>query len=450
MTKLFGTDGVRGKANEHPITSEMTMKIGRAAALFFGNKNFLSGDKKAQVVIGKDTRVSGDMIECAVASGVCSAGADALLVGILPTPGIALIASQEKADAGIVISASHNPFEDNGIKVFDGQGLKLPDPVENGIEKLVFADFTPKKIVGKTIYLPDAAQKYAQFLESTLPKNTSLKNLRIVLDCGNGATHAVAPMVFTALGAEVIPLFINPDGININVDCGSQYPQALQKEVIKQNAAIGLAFDGDGDRLIAVDEKGNRITGDQVLAICARYLKEKNQLANNAVVSTVMSNLGLKQALGRMNIKHVIADVGDRYVLDAMKSTGAILGGEDSGHIIFLNHHTTGDGILSGIQLISAMLWAQKPISELSAIMEIFPQVLINVPVAAKPDIDGIAPIVQAIKNAENILKENGRVLVRYSGTRPVCRVMVEGPGMKQTQHLAGSIAEIIKKELTH
>jgi phosphoglucosamine mutase len=449
MGKLFGTDGVRGIANEYPMTSEMAVNIGRAVAhLFGGNKN------KPKIIIGKDTRISGHMIEYALVSGICSMGADAYLAGILPTPGVAFLTSSTGADAGIVISASHNPFYDNGIKIFKSNGHKLSDEKEDEFERILLNDkiHLLSKSVRETgkVYKVDAAEKkYAAFLKSTLPEKTSLKGMKIILDCSNGATYRVAPEIFTALGADVESLFISPDGKNINKDCGSQHPETLVKEVVAKKADIGLAFDGDGDRLIAVDEKGRVVTGDRILAVCAKFLKQKQRLENNIVVSTVMSNMGLGAALKHMGIQHVTAKVGDRYVLEEMISSGAVIGGEDSGHMIFSKHLATGDGILTALRLIEAMKEEQAtPLSELTKIMTVFPQVLINVDVKSKPDIETIPEIMDAIKSVEKRLNGEGRVLVRYSGTQPLCRIMVEGPTVDDTEKYCRQIADVVKKIL--
>lgn len=449
MGKLFGTDGVRGIANEYPMTSEMAVNIGRAVAhLFGGNKN------KPKIIIGKDTRISGYMIEYALVSGICSMGADAYLAGILPTPGVAFLTSSTGADAGIVISASHNPFYDNGIKIFKSNGHKLSDEKEDEFERILLNDkihLLSKSVreTGKVYKVDEAEKKYAAFLKSTLPEKTSLKGMKIILDCSNGATYRVAPKIFTALGADVESLFISPDGKNINKDCGSQHPETLVKEVVAKKADIGLAFDGDGDRLIAVDEKGRVVTGDRILAVCAKFLKQKQRLENNIVVSTVMSNMGLGAALKHMGIQHVTAKVGDRYVLEEMISSGAVIGGEDSGHMIFSKHLATGDGILTALRLIEAMKEEQAtPLSELTKIMTVFPQVLINVDVKSKPDIETIPEIMDAIRSVEKRLNGEGRVLVRYSGTQPLCRIMVEGPTVDDTEKYCRQIADVVKKIL--
>lgn len=448
MSSLFGTDGIRGLANEYPMTSEMAMKVGRAVAYFFNRKE----KGRPKIIIGKDTRISGYMLEYALVSGICSMGADAYLAGILPTPGIAYITASTDADAGIVISASHNPFYDNGIKIFKRNGFKLSDGKEAEIEKTLLSDeissICRKVQMAGGVYRIDAAeQNYMDFLLSKVPEKFC-QGLKIVIDCSNGATYKIAPELFVRLGADVESLFNNPDGKNINENCGSENTSELRKIVLKNNADIGLAFDGDGDRLIAVDEKGNIITGDQILAICAKSMKKKDQLKSNTVVSTVMSNMGLGIALEDMGIKHIKAKVGDRYVLESMIHSGAVLGGEDSGHMIFLDHQTTGDGILTALKLIEALKNDSKPLSELVKIMNVFPQVLINVEVKNKPDISSVPQITEAIKTAEKNLAGKGRVLVRYSGTQPLCRVMVEGPTRKITGKYCQEIADKVKEQI--
>jgi len=448
MGNLFGTDGIRGVANEFPLTPELAVKVGRAVV-----STFPANTKQTQIVIGKDTRISGDMLEYALASGICSMGAQAHLAGTLPTPGVAYTTASCGAAAGIVISASHNPFYDNGIKIFDGSGNKLADESEHKIENIVLADQTsaghaPISEVGDVIRLTAAAQSYKEFLKDCIANPSAFQGMKIILDCSNGATYRIAPDLFRELGAEVAALSIRPDGKNINADCGSEHPQKLIKEVVKRKADIGLAFDGDGDRLIAVDEKGQVISGDRILAICADDLKQKGLLKDNLVVSTVMSNLGLRVALKKMGIRHVMTAVGDRYVLEEMRASGAVIGGEDSGHMIFADYHTTGDGMLTALKLIEAMQTESKPLSELSKIMEVFPQVLINVDVRHKPDIQTVPQVVEAIESVEKNLGEQGRVLVRYSGTQPLCRVMVEGSSEDETNRYCRQIAEIIKNNI--
>jgi phosphoglucosamine mutase len=448
MGKLFGTDGIRGVANEYPLTPEMAMTIGRAVVAIFKSNNNLS-----KIVIGKDTRLSGFMIEHALASGICSMGGEVHLAGTLPTPGVAYLASSTDANAGIVISASHNPFYDNGIKIFNGDGFKLSDELEEKIEKTALDDQTialSKSVreTGRVRRLDDASQRYKEFLKRALSEENPFKGMKIVLDCSNGATCRVAPQLFDELGAKVESISVHPDGKNINANCGSEHPDKLAQEVIVRKADIGLAFDGDGDRLIAVDEKGQIVTGDRILAICAKVLKQEGRLKNNLVVSTLMSNLGLRIALKDMGINHVMTNVGDRYVLEEMLASGAVIGGEDSGHMIFLDKHTTGDGVLTGIKLIEAMQKECKTLSELREIITVFPQVLVSVNVQRKPDIQTVPKIVDVVHSVEKILGQEGRVLVRYSGTQPLCRVMVEGPSEGETQKYCQQIAGVIQSEL--
>ena len=449
MCKLFGTDGIRGIANEYPMTSEMAMKVGKAVASIFKKHE----KDRSKIVIGKDTRLSGDMLEHAIASGVCAMGVDVYLAGILPTPGIAYLTTSTSASAGIVISASHNPFYDNGIKIFNGDGFKLSDEKEAEIEQLVLnenLDISKEMVqdTGRIYAMKDSGESYANFLKHTLPGEKAFKGLKIVMDCSNGATFDVAPALMMMLGADVKELFVRPDGKNINDNCGTQYPEVLRKTVVTKGADIGLAFDGDGDRLVAVDESGGIATGDQIIAICARHMKQNGTLKNNCVVSTVMSNLGLRRTLIEMGIKHIQSKVGDRRVVEKMISSGAVLGGEDSGHMVFLDHHTTGDGILTALRLIEIMQAESKPLSELRKIMTVFPQVLINVEVDHKPDIENVSEIKDAISWVEHRLGNEGRVLVRYSGTEPLCRVMVEGPEMDKTRSYCQELADKIKKNI--
>jgi phosphoglucosamine mutase len=448
MTKLFGTDGIRGIANQYPMTPEMAVTIGRAVATFF--KGY---DRQSKIVIGKDTRISGDMLEHALISGICSMGVDVYLTGVFPTPAVAFMTSSIGADAGIVISASHNPFYDNGIKIFKGNGYKLSDEEESQIEQLVFSQSiasTSKSVrdTGRVFNIHDAGVAYAKFLKQTVSKNLYFNDMKIVMDCSNGATFEVAPAIFAQLGSKVTTLSVTPDGKNINDNCGSQHPENLMESVVKNEAHIGFAFDGDGDRLIAVDEKGTVLTGDQILAVCAKFMKQKGLLKGNQVVSTVMSNMGLGQALNKMGIKHMTTAVGDRYVMEKMVSSGAVLGGEDSGHMIFLNHHTTGDGIISALRLIEVMKEESKPLSELCKIMTVFPQILINVNVVHKPDLNNIPRIKDAIASVETALAEKGRVVVRYSGTEPICRIMVEGPTIEKTREHCSQLADIVQNTI--
>jgi len=445
--KLFGTDGIRGIANTYPMTAEVALNIGRAVAHLFKKKKH-----RTKIIIGKDTRISGYMLEEAIVSGICSMGADAYIMGPLPTPGVSFMALSQRADAGIVISASHNPYHDNGIKIFSGDGFKLPDEREKEIENFFFNDHkkhlpAPENL-GKAYRIEDAEGRYIVFLKNTFPRDVSMEGMKIVLDCANGATYKVAPHVFWELGADIHTIHDEPNGLNINDECGSQYTKDLSKAVLEKKAAIGMAFDGDGDRIIVVDEKGNTLTGDQIVAICANTLKKENRLKNNTVVTTVMSNKGLSNFFKSMGIKHLRADVGDRYVLEEMLKTGSVIGGEDSGHIIFLDHHTSGDGIVSGLQLVATMLKEKKPLSELARMVTIYPQVLINVKVKTKPEITSIPELVEIIEKTEKELGDNGRILVRYSGTEQICRIMVEGPDKEITKIYCKNISKVVKNLL--
>ena len=448
MGKLFGTDGIRGEANQYPIDAETALRVGRSVAYYFGKSQ-----KQPAIIVGKDPRLSGDMLVHAIISGICSVEVNAKYTGILPTPAIAYLTASSKAVAGIMVSASHNPFYDNGIKVFNHHGFKLSEQIEADLETLVLQkNHEPakgiKRQTGKAFLMKNSETRYMAFLESRMPKDFSLKGLKIVMDCSNGATYEAGPQLFEKLGATVIPIFNEPDGININENCGSQHPETMIETVLQNNADMGVSFDGDGDRLIAVDEKGNRISGDKIIAICAKTLKKRGELENNVIVTTVMSNIGLKLALSKMGIDLLLADVGDRHVMEMMISSGSILGGEDSGHTIFLKHHTTGDGILTALKLIESMQCEEKSLSELSRIMTVYPQTLINIPVKKQPDLNEDPDIQDIIKSVESRLGEKGRVLVRYSGTRPLCRVMVEGPTEDETKHLAAQIVEVVTQKL--
>lgn len=448
MGKLFGTDGVRGEANRYPMNAEIAFAMGQAVAYLLKRDH-----ERPRIVIGKDTRISGYMLESSLESGITSMGGNPYLLGVLPTPGIAFIAQSMRADAGIVISASHNPYEDNGIKIFSGNGFKLSDEQEEIIENLMLSNtlhglVPPVKEMGQAYRLEDVHGRYIVFLKNTFPRDLSIEGVKIVLDTANGATYKVAPECFWELGADIDVIHNTPNGININDRCGSQHTQDLKKRVLETGAAIGLAFDGDGDRLIAVDEKGNEMKGDQILLICARMLKEQDRLRNDLVVSTIMSNLGLRIACRRYGFKHHASKVGDRYVLEDMQRLGSVIGGEESGHMIFLDHHTAGDGIITAMQLLAAMVRTGKPLSELARWMDIFPQKLINVDVKKKPDLSGIPEIASIIDHVEKKLGDEGRVLVRYSGTQNMCRVMVEGPSESVTEQYCNDIADVIRKML--
>lgn len=449
MRKLFGTDGVRGIANSYPMTTEIAMQLGRAVAFLV--KHQVTGTHTPRIVIGKDTRLSGYMIENALAAGICSMGVNVLLVGPLPTPGIAFITTSMRADAGVVISASHNPFQDNGIKIFSRHGFKLPDEEELVLEDLIFS----KKMdslrpvaaeVGKAARIDDARGRYIVFLKNTFPKQFTLDGFHIVLDCAHGATYGVAPHVFQELGARVTSIGVEPDGKNINDGCGALHPEVMAERVRRENADLGVALDGDGDRLIVADEHGVVVDGDRIMAICAKEMLTENTLARNTLVATVMSNLGLEVAMERMGGRLVRTRVGDRYVVEEMRNKGYSFGGEQSGHLIFLEHNTTGDGILGALQLLAAMQKQQQPLSEMSRIMEPFPQVLKNVRTTEKIGAEDIPGFGEQVARMEEGLGSCGRILVRASGTEPVIRVMVEGEDESLIDRVACELCEFISK----
>ncbi len=446
MRKLFGTDGIRGVANIYPMTIEIAMQVGRAIAFIVKDKA-----KGHRIVIGKDTRLSCYMLENALAAGICSMGVDVLLVGPLPTPGISFITTSMRADAGVVISASHNPFQDNGIKIFSSDGFKLPDDVELDIEDLIFsqkmAALRPvADEVGKASRIEDAKGRYIVFLKNTFPKKYTLDGFHIVLDCANGATYGVAPHVFKELGAKVTTLGVTPDGTNINKDCGALHPLVMAEKVKALGADLGLAFDGDGDRLIVSDENGQIVDGDHIMAICAEELIKQRKLKKKTLVSTTMSNMGLEVAMQKMGGKMVRTDVGDRYVVEEMRKRGYSFGGEQSGHLVFLDHITTGDGILAGLQLLAIMKKRKKTLSELATVMESFPQVLKNVRMSSKIPVDTIPDFPETVKKLEEKLGKNGRILVRPSGTEPVIRVMIEGQDENEINTMADELCDLIRK----
>ena len=443
MGILFGTDGIRGFASQDPVTPETGLKLGRSLVRFCQKRDILPS-----VVIGRDTRISGEMLEHALVSGILSAGGSVRRAGVIPTPGVALLSRELKEGAGVVLSASHNPWEYNGFKLFSGEGFKLSEEEESEIESMILEDSVPLQgtAPGRADIIEDAQERYISFLAGTL--NERLGEMKIVIDCANGATYRVAPALFERLGLDCEVLFAAPDGTNINRDCGSQHTETLSRRVADSGADLGLAFDGDGDRLIAVDETGKVLTGDQIITICAKMLLEKGRLTNGVVVSTVMSNMGLGAALKGFGVSHVSTRVGDRHVMEEMRKQGSVLGGEDSGHIIFLDHHTTGDGLLSALELLQAVVIFNKPLSVLSGLMTVFPQTLLNVPVNTKPDIADVPGLAQVIKDTEGDLGEDGRVLVRYSGTEPLCRVMVEGKRQEEIEAHARRIADVIAEKL--
>jgi len=447
--KLFGTDGVRGVANVYPMTTEIAMQLGRAAAYIVKEGR----QRRHKIVIGKDTRLSGYMIENAIASGICSMGVDVLLVGPLPTPGIAFITSSMRADAGIVISASHNPFQDNGIKIFSRDGFKLPDEVEGRIEQLIFSNGIDSlrptaQDVGKAFRIDDAVGRYVVFLKNTFPRDLTLDGLTLVLDCAHGAAYRCAPAVFEELGAKVHLIGAEPNGENINRDCGSLHPEITAEMVLKTGADLGLALDGDADRVIFIDHRGRIVDGDHIMAICAQDLAAHDQLAQKTVVATVMSNMGLEVCLKGLGLGLVRTAVGDRYVVERMRQDGFNFGGEQSGHTIFLDYNTTGDGILTALQVMAIMQREGRPLADLAGIMEVFPQVLVNVRVAKRAELNAIPEIEAQCCRVKEILGEKGRLLVRFSGTEPVIRIMIEGEDRDLIKTLAEETAACVGKAL--
>ncbi|MEJ2671042.1 MAG: phosphoglucosamine mutase [Deltaproteobacteria bacterium] len=440
--KLFGTDGVRGVANIYPMTADVALQLGRALAYVVKD-----GPRRHRIVIGKDTRISGYLLEYATVAGICSMGVDALLMGPLPTPGIAYITSSMRADAGVVISASHNPYQDNGIKFFSGNGFKLPDELEARIEALMVEPELDGACptateVGQAFRIDDARGRYISFLKSTFPKELQLDGLKIVVDCAHGATYRIAPDIFTELGAEVIPMGVRPNGRNINLRCGATAPEGMANLVKRYGADLGLAFDGDGDRVIMVDHRGEIVDGDHVMGICALDMLELETLRRKTVVGTVMSNLGLELALKGRGIRLLRTDVGDRYVVEAMVKGGYVLGGEQSGHVIFLNETTTGDGILTALRLLAVMLRQDKPLAELAKCVQKCPQLLINIQVKEKKDLKTVPQARRALQEAEKRLGAKGRLLVRYSGTEPKLRIMTEGEDEPLIREVAQELAQ--------
>ncbi len=452
--RLFGTDGVRGVANVYPMTAELALQLGRALAHVVR-----SGPHRHRIVIGKDTRLSGYMLEQAIASGICSMGVDVMLTGPLPTPGIAFITESMRADAGVVISASHNPYQDNGIKFFSRDGFKLPDQIELRIEQLVLdgagagsADFhglrpTANRI-GKAKRVDDAIGRYVVFLKSLFPRDLTLDGVTVVVDCAHGAAYQVAPAVLEELGARVVAINVAPDGKNINHRCGAVHPEGMARAITRHKAHLGLALDGDADRVILADERGRVVDGDAIMALVGRALLASRQLAKRTVVATVMSNMGLEAALEPMGGKVLRTAVGDRAVVEAMRRHGYNFGGEQSGHLIFLDHVTTGDGVAAALNVLAVMKREGKPLSELAACFRPFPQVLVNVPVREKRPLTGLPGVAAAVVAAEKALGREGRVLVRPSGTENKLRVLVEGPDRKRIQAHADRIAAEIRRAL--
>jgi phosphoglucosamine mutase len=449
--KLFGTDGIRGKANVYPMTAEVATALGRAVTHYFQSIN--PTNTKPLIIVGKDTRLSCYMLEMAFASGVCSQGGEVILTGPLPTPGIAFVTHSMRADAGIMISASHNHFQDNGIKIFDGKGFKLPDSVELELERLITqTDSLPIKTgdqLGNAERLKEVYGRYIVHVKSALSYDYDLDGMRIVLDCANGAGYKVTPMMFHELGAEVFPLGITPNGVNINKNCGSLHPEAARAEVLKYRADIGVCIDGDGDRVTVIDEEGTIVDGDKLIGLFAKLLLAQGELKiGDTIVGTVMSNLGLEIYIKSLGLNFVRTKVGDRYIIEYMRSNGCILGGEPSGHIIFIKHSTTGDGALGALKAIEAMKFFNRPLKSLVQEIELFPQIIKNVIVKIKPPIDSVASIQDAIKITEERLLGKGRVLLRYSGTEPLLRVMVEGHNAEVVEAECQRLIEIVTKEI--
>lgn len=436
-SRLFGTDGVRGLANVYPMSPDMVLRLGQAIGIYFSRKQ-----SHPRILIGKDTRRSGYMLEQALCSGICSVGVDASFLGPLPTPGIAYLTRGLRASAGIVISASHNPFHDNGIKIFSADGYKLPDEVEDELEALVqdpaLAENAPTGAqIGTAKRIDDAIGQYAVFLKEQFPKHLTLDGLRVVVDCANGAGYRVAPKVFRELGAEIFVVGNEPNGTNINEHCGALYPQTLREKVHLYKADLGIALDGDADRIVMVDEKGEIIDGDEILATCGINMLKKGKLKGNTVVATIMSNMGLEVALAKHGGQLIRAKVGDRYVMDAMRQGDFTLGGEQSGHLIFRDSSTTGDGILAGLKFLEIMIEEGRAASELRSSMERFPQLVRNVKVKEKIPAEKLPTFAAALKSSENQIAGRGRVIFRYSGTESLARIMVEGSDRDEIEKIA-------------
>lgn len=438
--KYFGTDGIRGRVGQYPMTPDFVLKLGWAAG------KVLVKEGHPLVLIGKDTRISGYMLESALQAGLSAAGVDVRLLGPMPTPAVAYLTRAFRASAGIVISASHNPYDDNGVKFFSADGMKLPDAVEQEIESYLEREFETVAScrLGKSIRVKDAAGRYIEFCKRALPNTLSLKGLRIVVDCANGATYHVAPDVLKELGAEVITIANEPDGLNINHECGATHTKHLQREVKNYRADAGVALDGDGDRIMMVDHNGHEVDGDEVLAIIAKS-HQNDGLIDTGVVGTLMSNLGLEKAVRGMGLNFYRAKVGDRHVMEQMLKHDCVLGGESSGHVIVKRNISTGDGIIAALHVLGAMAESGKSLAQLKQVMSKYPQTLVNVPIAQKIDLENHEEIQQAVKDVEAVLGERGRVLLRASGTEPLIRVMVEGQDEQETKDLANQIAEVVK-----
>lgn len=444
MRKYFGTDGVRGRANIYPLTADFALKLGRAAAGLFKNN-----DTHRKIIIGKDTRLSCYMFENALVSGICSAGIDAVMVGVIPTPAIAFLTKSIRADAGIVISASHNIYYDNGIKFFNANGYKLADITEQEIERMIDNDepVLDTDAIGKA-YRIEGIGRYVEFVKNTFPKNIDLKDMKIVVDCANGASYKVAPLALRELGAELVLINVEPNGTNINDNCGAVYPKGMAKAVLENNADVGISFDGDADRVVFSDEYGNIVDGDKIMGICAIDMMEQGLLNNNTIVATVMSNLGFEYSMNKKGIKLIRSQVGDRYVMEDMIKYNCNLGGEQSGHLIFSNFNTTGDGLISAMQVLGLMVKKGKSLSELCNFIETYPQVLKNVIVDKKIPLGDLNKTKSLISKIEKELASSGRLLVRYSGTENKLRIMLEGKNKKMLENYSNEIADIAVNEI--
>lgn len=445
--RLFGTDGMRGTVNTYPMTVDMALKVGLAAGTLFRTKQ-----SRHKIIIGKDTRLSGYMLESALTAGLCATGMHVYQVGPLPTPALAFLTRNMRADFGIVISASHNQFCDNGIKFFDSNGYKLSDSIEDKIASLVLDDsytwdYPEQTKVGRAYKIVDAPGRYIVYLKNSFPQHLSLDGLRIVIDCANGANYKVAPLALEELGAEVFKFSTEPNGTNINLNCGSLYPRLIQEKVTELRADIGIALDGDADRVIVVDEKGNLLDGDQIMALCADDMMKKNELNKRMLVSTVMSNMALEVFMQERKGSLIRTNVGDRYVVEAMREHQANFGGEQSGHLIFHNYSTTGDGLLAALQILKIMKEQEKPLSELANLLQLYPQELINVRVKEKIPFENCPTVQKTLKDAQEKLKNKGRVLLRYSGTEPLARVMMEGENSSLIKELSQTIAMAVEED---
>lgn len=446
--RLFGTDGLRGRVNIWPMTADVALRLGLAAGMCYR-----SAKRRSRVVIGKDTRLSGYVFENALAAGLLAAGMDVFLVGPLPTPAISFLTRNMRADLGVVISASHNPFHDNGIKFFDAEGFKIPDEAENRMADMVLDPehawkYPDAAHTGRAYKIKDAPGRYIVYLKNSFPAHLSLEGLRVVIDCANGANYKVAPLALEELGAEVVRIGTEPNGLNINYRCGSLYPEAVASKVLETRADVGLALDGDADRLIVVDEKGTVLDGDQIMALCAQDLMRRGKLPGNLLVATVMSNMALEVFMREQGGKLLRTQVGDRYVMEAMRQHGALLGGEQSGHLIFREYSTTGDGLLAALQILQIMRQRERPLSELAGQLALYPQELVNVHVDRKPPIEETPELAKAVADVEEQLGGRGRVLLRYSGTEPLCRVMVEGENEDAVRRLAHELAAVVEDVL--